>query len=52
MYNLAVELSKYFPFVRVDLYNIDGKIYFSELTFIPTGGMMNIYPKSVLKEWG
>lgn len=52
MCKLAEKLSKNFPFVRVDLYSVSGKIYFSELTFIPTGGMMQIYPRSVLKEWG
>lgn len=52
MYNLAQKLSKDFPFVRVDLYNINDKIYFSELTFIPTGGMMNLTPKETAMEWG
>ena len=52
MYLLAQKLSKDFPFVRVDLYNIDGKIYFSELTFIPTGGMMKLTPKDTAMEWG
>ena len=33
-------LSKGFPFLRVDLYEIGGKIYFSELTFSPCGGFM------------
>lgn len=27
------------PFVRVDLYNISGKLYFGELTFFPHSGM-------------
>ena len=52
MCRIAKILAAHFPFVRVDLYNIDGKIYFSELTFVPTGGMMQLTPKSVLKEWG
>lgn len=39
MFELASELSKGFPFVRVDLYNIDGKIFFGELTFYPGAGM-------------
>ncbi len=52
MVEIAKELSKDFPFVRVDLYNVDGKIYFSELTFIPTGGMMEVEDDSVLYEWG
>ncbi|MBI6060429.1 ATP-grasp fold amidoligase family protein [Clostridium perfringens] len=49
---LAEKLSKNFPFVRVDLYNLDGKIYFSELTFIPTGGMMQLKPEKTATEWG
>jgi hypothetical protein len=52
MVKLSEELSKDFPFVRVDLYNIDGAIYFSELTFIPTGGNMKLSPKEVVDEWG
>lgn len=52
MVDIATMLSKDFPFVRVDLYNTNGKIYFSELTFIPTGGMMRISPSCILKEWG
>lgn len=52
MKDLATKLSDDFPFVRVDLYEVDGKVYFSELTFIPTGGNMKLTPKSVLDEWG
>ena len=52
MIDVAENLSLDFPFVRVDLYNLDGRIYFSELTFIPTGGNMKLSPKSVLEEWG
>ena len=52
MVELAKELSSEFPFVRVDLYNVAGKVYFSELTFIPTGGNMKLQPESVLDEWG
>lgn len=40
MVQLAEEMAKDFPFVRVDLYNIDGKIYFSELTFTPAKGTL------------
>ncbi len=32
-------LSKDIPFLRVDLYQISGKVYFSELTFFPGSGM-------------
>ena len=52
MKKIAAQLSRSFPFVRVDLYDIEGLVYFSELTFIPTGGNMKLTPKSVLNEWG
>lgn len=52
MCSLAENIAKDFPFVRVDLYNIDGKIYFSEFTFIPTGGFMQLSPENIQNEWG
>lgn len=38
MFKIAEKLSMGFPMVRVDLYNINGKIYFGELTFFPNSG--------------
>lgn len=38
MFEIARILSKGIPYVRVDLYNIDGDIFFSELTFFPQSG--------------
>lgn len=38
MFSLARELSKGFDYVRVDLYNVDGQIFFGELTFAPGSG--------------
>lgn len=38
-FEIAEALSKDFPFVRVDLYIVKGKIYFGELTFTPSAGM-------------
>lgn len=52
MVAISKKLSKDFPFVRVDLYDAGGRVYFSELTFVPTGGMMQIHPPEVLNEWG
>lgn len=52
MIQIAKDLCSEFPFVRVDLYDAKGKIYISEMTFIPTGGFMSIEPRCVLKEWG
>ncbi|MCQ3034768.1 MAG: glycosyl transferase [Bacilli bacterium] len=40
MVKMAETLSKEFPFVRVDLYNINGKIYFGEMTFTPAKGTL------------
>jgi hypothetical protein len=44
MLEIASILSKDFPFVRVDLYNIKGKIYFGELTFYPWSGYVQYNP--------
>lgn len=44
MVALATRLSAGFGFVRVDLYNVDGRIYFGELTFTPTAGEMKLTP--------
>lgn len=38
MIQLAEQLAKNTPFVRVDMYNVKGKIYFGEITFFPAGG--------------
>lgn len=38
MIEVAKRLSEDFPYVRVDLYNIGGRIYFGELTFYPSSG--------------
>lgn len=35
MISIASRLSQGFPFVRVDLYDADGRVYFGELTFTP-----------------
>lgn len=44
MLQIAQILSEDFPFVRVDLYNVDGKIYFGELTFYPWTGYVQFTP--------
>lgn len=45
MVELSRTLSNEIPFVRVDFYDIDGKIYFGELTFFPGNGMEEFTPK-------
>lgn len=52
MLELAKKVSKDFPFVRVDFFEIGDKVYFSELTFYPGGGVHKIKPDSVNEEWG
>lgn len=44
MIELATILSQGFSHVRVDLYNIDGKIYFGELTFCESSGFCAFSP--------
>lgn len=45
MIELAGKLSQGIPFVRVDFYNIDGKIYAGEMTFFPYNGFKGLSPK-------
>ena len=55
-YDLMVEyaeiLSKQFPHVRVDFYNINGEIIFGELTFFMASGYLNFEPDSFDYEMG
>lgn len=44
MLEVVKKLSEDFPFVRVDLYNLDGVIYFGELTFTPADGTRRFSP--------
>ena len=46
MIDLAEKLSKGIPFLRVDFYEVAGKIYFGELTFFPASGMEAFEPES------
>lgn len=39
MINICTKLAKNIPFLRVDLYVIDDKAYFGELTFFPASGI-------------
>ena len=52
MVSIAKKLSQDFPFVRVDLYNVDGKIIFGELTFYPWSGYVQFKPDSFDYELG
>lgn len=44
MIEIVKKICKEFQFVRVDLYNVDGKIYFGELTFTPASGKNPFLP--------
>ena len=46
MKRVACVLSQGIPHVRVDLYNVNGKIYFGELTFFHHGGVTPFHPQS------
>ena len=52
MLAMAEKLAKPFPFVRVDLYSIHGKIYFSEMTFTPAKGTLILDDDQVDFEMG
>ena len=51
---LAEKLCKNIPFVRVDFYEINNRVYFGEITFFPGGGMEEFTPQKwdrILGEW-
>ena len=49
MFELAAVLSKGIPFVRVDFYDVSGRVMFGEMTFFPEGGFDNqILPEADL----
>lgn len=52
MIEVAKVLAEAFPFVRVDLYEAEGKIYFGELTFTPSNGFMETMPEEWNKKLG
>ncbi len=52
MIALAKKLCHNFAFVRVDFYNIDGKIYFGEMTFTSMSGVDKFSPEKYDLEMG
>ena len=52
MVRIARILSKGIRHIRVDLYNLDGKIYFGELTFFDTGGYFKEITDETDLKWG
>lgn len=52
MKSIASKLSKGIPSVRVDLYEINGRIYFGEMTFTHWGGFMPFDPPEWDEKFG
>lgn len=46
MLQLATELSRDIPFVRVDFYEVNGQVYFGEMTLFPGCGFEEFTPES------
>ena len=54
MKSLAKKLSENIPHVRVDFYEVNGKVYFGEMTFSHWGGMVPFKPEEwdeTIGEW-
>lgn len=52
MVKISKKLSEDFDYVRVDLYEVNGKIYFGELTFTDGSGYDILNPDKYDIEWG
>ena len=52
MVSIAEALAAQFFWVRVDLYEVEGSIYFSELTFTPNGGTVPYLPPDWNRKFG
>lgn len=52
MLQAAAKLSEGFPQVRVDMYWVDGKAWFGEMTFTSNGGCMPYFTEEYLLELG
>lgn len=52
MVHIAETLSQEYPHVRVDLYNVNGLVFFGELTYTPESGYTRWKPQSLDFEYG
>ena len=52
MLNIATQLAGTLPLVRVDLYEVDKKVYFGEMTLTSAGGRMTYFSPDFLKKMG
>jgi len=51
MVEISETLARTMPFLRVDFYYMDGKVYLGELTLTPIAGFLKSEP-DMMKEWG
>lgn len=54
MLSIAAKLSEGIPHVRIDLYQINGRVYFSEYTFYSDAGLAEFQPPEwdeILGSW-
>src|SRR5699024_3351316 len=52
MIDIAKKISQDIDFCRIDLYNVEGKILFGEITLTPKGGYLKFEPSSYNKRFG
>lgn len=52
MKKVSSKLSRGIPHVRVDLYNVNGNVYFGEMTFTHHGGIVPFHPEKWDYEFG
>lgn len=52
MLKISRKLATGFPILRVDLYEVNGKVYFGELTFTSQSGCMDYFSQHFLNETG
>lgn len=53
MISMGTEIAKIFPrYIRVDFYEVDGKLYFGEITFHHGGGYDTFFPESYNDYYG
>lgn len=52
MIKISEMLSKDFPQVRIDFYEVDGKLYFGEMTFTSNSGTITFFTRECLMDMG
>lgn len=52
MYSISEKLSQPFVFVRVDFLIVDDRLYVTEMTFYPSGGLVLRRSDRINREWG